>query len=172
MHYNCPYCNAPLELADLRPVYFTAPCCNKLVICIDDTEPRYALRVARKADLNLHKIEGDITPHVSDDDIPMPERVPRWAYVYMDGYFWYVRIIPPCDLREHGRGHGVALSNRYTTKEEAERFADSMESYFGTAEKLLSGVKCLTCGDNGHVGRLLPDGYDSEPCPDCNKQGE
>jgi len=30
-----------------------------------------------------------------------------------------------------------------------------------------SAPKCETCNDHGEIGGLRPDGYDSEPCPDC-----
>lgn len=138
MEHNCPYCNEEIPLTDMVEPWFPSPCCQKVVICKDWTEPAYTLRPATNDEMFKYKI---IAFRNTDPEALYKKHVrktePRWAHVYSDGPFWFVRIIPPTDLREHGRGHGVALANKYTTKAEANKFADSMENYFGDAEKQL-----------------------------------
>lgn len=136
MEHNCPYCNAEIPLTDMVEPWFVSPCCQKAVICKDFTEPEYALRPANDDEMLKHKIVG--CTNADPDALYKTHKrktKPRWAHVYSNVPFWFVRIIPPCDLSEHGRGHGVALANKYTTKAEANAFADSMENYFGDAEQ-------------------------------------
>lgn len=138
MQHNCPYCNAEIPLEALQVNWFESACCNKVVVCSDWSEPAFALRCATDAFLLEHNmVTGN--NHQAENPLRMNPRKtePRWAHVYSSGPFWFVRIIPPTDLREHGRGHGVALANKYTTKAEANVFADSMENYFCAAEKNL-----------------------------------
>jgi hypothetical protein len=113
---------------------FESPCCKKIIACTDWTEPSFALSVASDGLMQQYKIVGDNKMPEGHRELYKRKTEPRWAHVYSNGPFWFVRIIPPCDLQEHGRGHGVALANKYTTKAEANVFADSMESYFGDAE--------------------------------------
>lgn len=138
MYHNCPYCNAEVDLKDMRFPHFTSPCCQKIVVCKEWGEPQIMMHCAADAYMIAHQVRGDNTQTENPAHMNPRETEPRWAHVYTNGPFWHVRIIPPTDLREHGRGHGVALANQYTTKAEANRFADSMEKYFGDAEKQLT----------------------------------
>lgn len=128
---NCPYCNLIIPHASAKEPWFNTPCCNKAVLCTINSVPDYSVHVAN--DRMMQKF-GVTEYDNKEPSRPGRKTVPRWAHVYTDGYKHFVRIIPPCDLREHGRGHGVALGNTYTSKQEAEVFADSMERYFGDAE--------------------------------------
>lgn len=140
MYHNCPYCNEEIPLTDMVEPWFASPCCQKVVMCRDFSEMEYALRPANDGEMLKLKISG-FTNEGADALRKMNPRKtePRWAHVYSSGVHWFVRIIPPTDLQEHGRGHGVALGNKYTTQAEANKFADSMENYFGDAEKQLVG---------------------------------
>lgn len=137
MQYNCPYCNAEIELMDIQFGWIETKCCKKIVDCSDWSELTFALRPATDEYMKQNQIVGDNTVSENPHRMNPRKTEPRWAHVYSNGPFWFVRIIPPTDLREHGRGHGVALANKYTTKAEANVFADSMEQYFGDAEKQL-----------------------------------
>jgi hypothetical protein len=137
MEHNCPYCNEEIPPAAMAEPWFASPCCQKVVMCRDFSELEYALRPA--TDNEMVKLEISGFTNTDPDALHTHKRKtePRWAHVYSNGAHWFVRIIPPTDLQEHGRGHGVSLGNKYTTKAEANKFADSMESYFGDAEKQL-----------------------------------
>lgn len=137
MYHNCPYCNAEIPLTAILVKWFDSPCCNKVIMCSDWSEPAFAMHRASDEFMQENEIIGDNIGAVSLHKMNPRKTEPRWAHVYSSGPHWFVRIIPPTDLQEHGRGHGVALGNKYTTKAEANRFADSMESYFGDAEKQL-----------------------------------